>query len=539
MVAFLIASQFTSLYSQVINGRQYNYVGNWYNWQGGKFINNLNLPKLAASNGRDTGAIYYRIADSSIYLWTGFAWRQVTGSGGGAADSSIFATRYYTGQTYVPYNGAIDDVDLGTFSLNTRHMNITGTNGTGFIHLRHQSTLPNATGQSTAIYADDDGNLGYKNDGLSRVTFNTRFNTADRIYRFQNKSYTVADSADVALKVNLSDTASMLSPYLRSNVAAATYVPQTRTISINGTTQDLSDNRSWTISGTNIYNTSDSLTGNRFVNLGTNKTLSFGRGLNTNFHLFNNGNAWFGNGTPIDAGFRLDVNGNARFSSDVVARSGFLTSSISSGSGTGLLIDWLGTNGRITGYNWSNNSFFPIHIDRSRLIIGNSSIGSRTETLVVRGTSFFEGSVTFTGTELRLGVESANNVFSSVGTYSNVNYPAIIDTSVGIIGGSAFPSAARRPVFLIGSQIRFQSGNNLVGQFAPTSGNLILQDGGTFTDVPSARLQVNSTTQGFLPPRMTTAQRDAIVSPAAGLFIYNTTTNKHQGYNGTTWNDFY
>jgi hypothetical protein len=50
----------------------------------------------------------------------------------------------------------------------------------------------------------------------------------------------------------------------------------------------------------------------------------------------------------------------------------------------------------------------------------------------------------------------------------------------------------------------------------------------------SARLQVDSTTQGFLPPRMTSTQRNAIASPAAGLIIYNTTTNKLNLYT-TTW----
>ena len=55
----------------------------------------------------------------------------------------------------------------------------------------------------------------------------------------------------------------------------------------------------------------------------------------------------------------------------------------------------------------------------------------------------------------------------------------------------------------------------------------------------SAQLQVDSTTRGFLPPRMTTTQRDAIASPAAGLIVYDTTENKHYGYNGTTWNAFY
>jgi len=48
-------------------------------------------------------------------------------------------------------------------------------------------------------------------------------------------------------------------------------------------------------------------------------------------------------------------------------------------------------------------------------------------------------------------------------------------------------------------------------------------------------MQADSTTQGFLPPRMTTAQRDAIASPAAGLMIFNTTTNRVNVYTGTAW----
>jgi hypothetical protein len=38
----------------------------------------------------------------------------------------------------------------------------------------------------------------------------------------------------------------------------------------------------------------------------------------------------------------------------------------------------------------------------------------------------------------------------------------------------------------------------------------------------SAALEVSSTTQGFLPPRMTEAQRIAIISPATGLMVYQT-----------------
>ena len=42
----------------------------------------------------------------------------------------------------------------------------------------------------------------------------------------------------------------------------------------------------------------------------------------------------------------------------------------------------------------------------------------------------------------------------------------------------------------------------------------------------SARLQVDSTTKGFLPPRMTTTEKNAISSPSAGLIVYDTTLAK-------------
>jgi len=63
---------------------------------------------------------------------------------------------------------------------------------------------------------------------------------------------------------------------------------------------------------------------------------------------------------------------------------------------------------------------------------------------------------------------------------------------------------------------------------------------GTLSNVASpsasAALQIDSTTQGFLPPRMTTTSRNAISSPAVGLSIYNTTTNKIETWDGTVWN---
>ena len=81
--------------------------------------------------------------------------------------------------------------------------------------------------------------------------------------------------------------------------------------------------------------------------------------------------------------------------------------------------------------------------------------------------------------------------------------------------------------------------NPNVGELEMSSYNLAFGDTGDTTPDASAAFQVNSTERGFLPPRMTTTERDAISTPAAGLMVYNTTTNKAQCYNGTAWQDLF
>jgi endosialidase-like protein len=80
------------------------------------------------------------------------------------------------------------------------------------------------------------------------------------------------------------------------------------------------------------------------------------------------------------------------------------------------------------------------------------------------------------------------------------------------------------------------------GAADPTSSSVrlfITQTGlvgiGTTSPNASALLDVYSTTKGILPPRVTTTQRDAISSPAAGLTVYNSTTGVLNVYNGSAW----
>ncbi|WP_449399208.1 hypothetical protein [Chryseobacterium wanjuense] len=70
------------------------------------------------------------------------------------------------------------------------------------------------------------------------------------------------------------------------------------------------------------------------------------------------------------------------------------------------------------------------------------------------------------------------------------------------------------------------------GMVLTTNGNV-----GIGAPVPnsSAVLDLNSVNKGFLPPRMTTAQRDAINPKVAGLTIYNTTLNCIQYWNTQDW----
>lgn len=65
---------------------------------------------------------------------------------------------------------------------------------------------------------------------------------------------------------------------------------------------------------------------------------------------------------------------------------------------------------------------------------------------------------------------------------------------------------------------------------------------GAITAHDTALLDMTSTTKGFLPPRMTGTQVEAIVSPAEGLLVYSTdgsgttvTSKGWWGYEGATW----
>lgn len=73
------------------------------------------------------------------------------------------------------------------------------------------------------------------------------------------------------------------------------------------------------------------------------------------------------------------------------------------------------------------------------------------------------------------------------------------------------------------------------GALTFNTNNLSYNDSAIPTPIASAAFQVDSTTKGFLPPRMTDAERDAITTPAPGLMVYDTSNNQMNYWNGAAW----
>jgi hypothetical protein len=104
-------------------------------------------------------------------------------------------------------------------------------------------------------------------------------------------------------------------------------------------------------------------------------------------------------------------------------------------------------------------------------------------------------------------------------------------------GNNAFEIKDDRTLSTSGGDVSLRDGNLFVASNRVVS---YRQSIGFFANpVASAIVEIQSTTMGFLPPRMTTTQKNAIASPAAGLVVYDSTTNKLCCYNGSTWNDLF
>ena len=112
-----------------------------------------------------------------------------------------------------------------------------------------------------------------------------------------------------------------------------------------------------------------------------------------------------------------------------------------------------------------------------------------------------------TNTEVRLAVTGTN--------FNYINSPANVSTKSFAWGRSS-------------------AGTAIELMRITRDGQLGVNSDGVTIDA-SAILEVTSTDKGFLPPRMTTTEMNAIGTPASGLMVFDRTTSQWMGYNGTSW----
>jgi hypothetical protein len=213
------------------------------------------------------------------------------------------------------------------------------------------------------------------------------------------------------------------------------------------------------------------------------------------FKLFNTGNLLLQNGgTFTDSGERLQVTGTMK----VTDTSAF------------------GTNTFTTKLN---ASFGTIGIQS--YAVNNSWFG---DNIYYNGTNFVRISAGYTGLFYFAGNEGQFRWGSSGAAGSSVT-----NSSSG--GATTFKMN-------LDGTVAMGDMSNSVGVYTNAAfllfGNSKNIGINTTTDVASAKLHISSTTQGFLPPRMTTTQKNAISSPAAGLVVYDTTLAKLCVYT-TAW----
>lgn len=180
----------------------------------------------------------------------------------------------------------------------------------------------------------------------------------------------------------------------------------------------------------------------------------------------------------------------------------------------------------------------PLYLSASQLNIGGSAIG--TAVFGTKGTGTTSATFSF---------RAENSAATSAMTFGDdgLLYMAVPGGNTTLSGlqlvtyyvrstnGAAF-------INIDGGNMQLYNGAGALGLNLVTASSRLIQPttiGSNTAPVASAMLEVISTTQGILPPRMTTTQKNAIATPAAGLMVYDTTTNKLCCYNGTIWNDLF
>jgi hypothetical protein len=266
--------------------------------------------------------------------------------------------------------------------------------------------------------------------------------------------------------------------------------------------------------------------------------------------------------TTTDNGYKLDVNGTARVQGKLTLGNstaspyqlnvwgGAIESYISlnnTNSGNlntdGFQIG-LESNGTDVYFINRENGFIKFrtnNLDRFSIFsTGNVGINTTTDAgykLDVNGTARVTGNITQSGANTsNLGYIVNTGVLGVASNLPSASSLAMVIGCVSNNGHTATFTKGDNPnstAIRITDQNVGLSVNHFIVDYRGASGFGIAN--GTLQVNASAQVEIQSTTKGFLPPRMTTTQKNAIASPATGLQVHDTTLNRPCFYDGTTW----
>jgi len=192
----------------------------------------------------------------------------------------------------------------------------------------------------------------------------------------------------------------------------------------------------------------------------------------------------------------------------------------------------------------TNQRIFLTQNGTIRVQYGQQIYSNLPEAISASQTEIFNTFSNFRDNAILIGVLSVRHTATDL---SDPNYAKFLLTSkfgetIGAAGGvsttnlqQAYNNSTNPEIItnaILGA-VQFQGGtgsdsdaNIIIEDNAGNQTGSWLADGRLYIGVTSgntsAKVQIDSTTQGLLPPRMTTAQKNAIATPAIGLVVYDT-----------------
>lgn len=499
------------------------------------------------TGGRDTAQLRYVPGDSSLYVYTGSTWRKIGGDG---AQINIYTS-----------NGTLLD-----------HRDVFGDGYDLVIHGLTKGIIANGTGNP---YDQSNGDMRKMEVGSDSVMFsNNQFSSGGSISKFILHA---KPGTDKLWEIYATQPNSDYTPYIDGlpRMVRIGMDDQDRANRIELNTGSTADSNNITINTTEgnlfisyldigneddsvlTYNTTTGKVGHRAMNKGTVTSVGSGYGLSggpitttgTLFvdTLFIASKTYVGN----------YLSGKLNISDTIPMLSGYLRKNeqwVLNGSN----IHYSAGN---VGINTASPSF-PLDVNGNIRTSGTLSFTNTAVTNVLSynsGSGFaFSTSLTLNGTTTANGAITSSNKLTARESLSTGNptigYGFRAQTGSGSWTGltyNNFIAAVTQSVTNTGTMRGFYASisgtfaaNGNIG-FENTGGDNFFNSGGTSSSAfgvsnatginASAAVQIDNTTKGFLLPRQTTSQRNAISSPATGLQVYDTDLKRPVWYDGTAW----